>query len=112
MRPEFDDEFGLEHDLQPRHYHARSGIAIRRRDVMVDDQDHLAVHGPVAGPKNIVPIAEVLVREDIGPSADEGAPVGDLIRLDADGGISSMRHSLMVNDACGRLIQGLKSDPA
>ena len=71
---------------------------------MVDDQDNLTVNGPVAGTEYIGRIRKMLVREDIGPSADEGAPVGDLTRLDAGGGITAMRHSLMVNNACGRLI--------
>ena len=79
MRPEFHREAGLQQDIETRHDGPRSGVAIRRRNIVVDDQNHLAVHRPFTRTKDVLAVRVVVPCQDICPYIDEGTPVDHLV---------------------------------
>ena len=75
---------------------------------MVDDQYHLPMHGPIARPKDVVAIREMLFRQHRFPSFDEAAAIHHLVRFDATRDIAPMRDALDMHDSRGGLVQRLQ----
>ena len=96
VRPEFHHAARLQQPLQEGEHGARTGIAIRLGDVVVDHQHHRPVPGAVARARDLLAV-RIVRGQLLRPAFAEPGLVGDLAGLDPAAGVGAVRDALKVH---------------
>src|SRR5262245_26824635 len=91
---------------------ARSGVAIRLRDVMIDKQDTGAVAAAVARQQHTFSGGEILRRQSGFPALEEAPIVLNLVGLYASRKISAVTDPLMMHDGGEGLVDAAQAGAA
>ena len=108
--PELHDQPEFQQAVDKRRDGPRPGIAIRLRNIVVDDQDHLAVPRALAGLEDVLPVGVVL-RKLLEPACHELLLIQYLVGLDAASSIGPVRDPLVMHHYRKRCVVGLPSEP-